>query len=144
RWTAGASPPTRRPAHTLPATPAHRQSAASWTCRASWRPPSKSRRCPAAIRPAKASSGPKIAARRAVPNPPGLWPRLACGESPLVLSALHRRVYRHWIPMSKTLIIAEKPSVALDISRALGGFAREGDYFESERYVRASSIGHLL
>lgn len=46
--------------------------------------------------------------------------------------------------MSKTLIIAEKPSVALDISRALGGFAREGDYFESERYVLASSIGHLL
>jgi DNA topoisomerase-3 len=46
--------------------------------------------------------------------------------------------------MNKTLIIAEKPSVALDISRALGGFARDGDYFESERYVLASSIGHLL
>lgn len=46
--------------------------------------------------------------------------------------------------MTKTLIIAEKPSVALDISRALGGFAREGDYFESDRYVLASSIGHLL
>lgn len=46
--------------------------------------------------------------------------------------------------MTKTLIIAEKPSVALDISRALGGFAREGDYFESEHYVLASSIGHLL
>jgi len=46
--------------------------------------------------------------------------------------------------MSKTLIIAEKPSVALDISRALGGFTREGEYFESERYVLASSIGHLL
>ncbi|MFA5488272.1 MAG: DNA topoisomerase III [Candidimonas sp.] len=46
--------------------------------------------------------------------------------------------------MTKTLIIAEKPSVALDISRALGGFKREGDYFESEHYVLASSIGHLL
>lgn len=46
--------------------------------------------------------------------------------------------------MNKTLIIAEKPSVALDISRALGGFSREGDYFESEQYVLASSIGHLL
>src|SRR5690606_13952986 len=46
--------------------------------------------------------------------------------------------------MNKTLIIAEKPSVALDISRALGGFVREGDYFESDRYVLASSIGHLL
>ncbi|MGE4370997.1 MAG: DNA topoisomerase III [Burkholderiaceae bacterium] len=46
--------------------------------------------------------------------------------------------------MNKTLIIAEKPSVALDISRALGGFARQGDYFESDQYVLASSIGHLL
>jgi DNA topoisomerase-3 len=46
--------------------------------------------------------------------------------------------------MNKTLIIAEKPSVALDISRALGGFTREGDYFESDQYVLASSIGHLL
>ncbi|HBI82712.1 MAG TPA: DNA topoisomerase III [Alcaligenaceae bacterium] len=46
--------------------------------------------------------------------------------------------------MTKTLIIAEKPSVALDISRALGGFTREGDYFESEKYVLSSSVGHLL
>ncbi|NYT37887.1 DNA topoisomerase III [Allopusillimonas soli] len=46
--------------------------------------------------------------------------------------------------MTKTLIIAEKPSVALDISRALGGFTRQGDYFESEEFVLASSIGHLL
>lgn len=46
--------------------------------------------------------------------------------------------------MNKTLIIAEKPSVALDLSRALGGFTREGDYFESDQYVLAASIGHLL
>jgi DNA topoisomerase-3 len=46
--------------------------------------------------------------------------------------------------MGKTLIIAEKPSVALDISRALGGFKREGEYFESEQYVLSSSVGHLL
>jgi len=46
--------------------------------------------------------------------------------------------------MTKTLIIAEKPSVALDISRALGGFTREGDYFENEQYVLSSSVGHLL
>ena len=46
--------------------------------------------------------------------------------------------------MEKTLIIAEKPSVALDISRALGGFTRDGDYFESDQYVLAASIGHLL
>ncbi len=46
--------------------------------------------------------------------------------------------------MTKTLIIAEKPSVALDISRALGGFTRQGDYFESEQYLLSSSVGHLL
>ena len=46
--------------------------------------------------------------------------------------------------MTKTLIIAEKPSVALDISRALGGFTREGDYFESDSFVLSSSVGHLL
>ncbi|WP_374513548.1 DNA topoisomerase III [Niveibacterium sp.] len=46
--------------------------------------------------------------------------------------------------MSKLLIIAEKPSVAQDIARVLGGFTREGDYFESEQYVLSSAIGHLL
>ena len=46
--------------------------------------------------------------------------------------------------MSKQLIIAEKPSVALDISKALGGFTREGDYFESDDYVLSSAVGHLL
>ncbi|MBI2294824.1 MAG: DNA topoisomerase III [Betaproteobacteria bacterium] len=46
--------------------------------------------------------------------------------------------------MGKRLIIAEKPSVAADIARALGGFARQGDYYESERYVLSSAVGHLL
>ncbi len=46
--------------------------------------------------------------------------------------------------MGKSLIIAEKPSVAADIARALGGFARHNDYFESSRYVLSSAVGHLL
>ena len=46
--------------------------------------------------------------------------------------------------MAKILIIAEKPSVANDIARALGGFTRHGDYFESEEHVLSSAIGHLL
>jgi DNA topoisomerase-3 len=46
--------------------------------------------------------------------------------------------------MGKQLIIAEKPSVAADISRALGGFTRHGDYFESSEYVLSSAVGHLL
>ncbi len=46
--------------------------------------------------------------------------------------------------MSKQLIIAEKPSVAGDISRVLGGFARHDDYYESDDYVLSSAVGHLL
>ena len=46
--------------------------------------------------------------------------------------------------MSKTLIIAEKPSVATDISKALGGFTKHDDYFESDAYVLSSAVGHLL
>ena len=46
--------------------------------------------------------------------------------------------------MSKSLIIAEKPSVATDIARALGGFTKHADYFESEGYIVSSAIGHLL
>jgi len=46
--------------------------------------------------------------------------------------------------MTKKLIIAEKPSVAADLARALGGFVRHDDYFESDDYVLSSAIGHLL
>ena len=46
--------------------------------------------------------------------------------------------------MSKQLIIAEKPSVALDIAKALGGFNKQDDYYESDDYVLSSAIGHLL
>jgi len=46
--------------------------------------------------------------------------------------------------MSKQLIIAEKPSVAQDIAKALGGFSKQGEYFESDDYVLSSAIGHLL
>jgi DNA topoisomerase III len=46
--------------------------------------------------------------------------------------------------MAKALIIAEKPSVAADIARALGGFEKRDDYFESAQFVLSSAIGHLL
>ncbi len=46
--------------------------------------------------------------------------------------------------MSKSLIIAEKPSVAADIARSLGGLKREKDYFEDDHYVVTSAVGHLL
>lgn len=46
--------------------------------------------------------------------------------------------------MTKSLIIAEKPSVAGDIAKALGGFARHDDYFESDDAIISSAVGHLL
>lgn len=46
--------------------------------------------------------------------------------------------------MGKTLIIAEKPSVASDISKALGKFQKHEDYFENDEYVISSAVGHLL
>lgn len=46
--------------------------------------------------------------------------------------------------MSKSLIIAEKPSVAADIARSLGGLKREKDFFEGDEYVVTSAVGHLL
>jgi DNA topoisomerase-3 len=46
--------------------------------------------------------------------------------------------------MGKALIIAEKPSVAADIARALGGFKKQDDFYESDHYVLSSAVGHLL
>ena len=46
--------------------------------------------------------------------------------------------------MTKTLIIAEKPSVANDIAKTLGGFTKHDEYFESDQYVLSSAVGHLL
>ncbi|HEX9392838.1 MAG TPA: DNA topoisomerase III [Usitatibacteraceae bacterium] len=46
--------------------------------------------------------------------------------------------------MTKRLIIAEKPSVANDIAKALGGFAKKDDYLESEDFVLSSAVGHLV
>jgi DNA topoisomerase-3 len=49
---------------------------------------------------------------------------------------------------SKTLVIAEKPSVAQDIVRALtpvaGKFEKHDEYFESDGYVVTSAVGHLV
>ena len=46
--------------------------------------------------------------------------------------------------MTKTLIIAEKPSVANDIAKSLGGFTKHDEYFESDNYVLSSAVGHLV
>src|SRR6185436_14755449 len=46
--------------------------------------------------------------------------------------------------MGKALVIAEKPSVASDIAKALGGFKKQDDFQESDHFVVSSAVGHLL
>ncbi len=50
--------------------------------------------------------------------------------------------------LAKTLVIAEKPSVAADIVKALtpssGKFEKSTEYFENDSYVVTSAVGHLL
>jgi DNA topoisomerase-3 len=50
--------------------------------------------------------------------------------------------------MTKAIIIAEKPSVAQDIVRALtpvaGKFEKHAEHFENEHYVVTSAVGHLV
>lgn len=52
--------------------------------------------------------------------------------------------------MGKTLIIAEKPSVAADLARVLAKvpgmtkFEKEKDYFENGTHIISSAVGHLL
>ncbi|SDU21165.1 DNA topoisomerase-3 [Verrucomicrobium sp. GAS474] len=46
--------------------------------------------------------------------------------------------------MGKGLIIAEKPSVANDIAKALGKFTKKDEYLENDEWVISSAVGHLL
>jgi DNA topoisomerase III len=46
--------------------------------------------------------------------------------------------------MSKALIIAEKPSVAADLAKALGRFDKKDNFFENDQYVISSAVGHLV
>ena len=44
----------------------------------------------------------------------------------------------------KTLIIAEKPSVAVDIAKVIGNLKKNGDYYEGDEYLVGNALGHLL
>jgi len=48
--------------------------------------------------------------------------------------------------MGKRLIIAEKPSVALDIANAMGPYesAKGGEWYETDAFVITYAVGHLL
>ena len=47
--------------------------------------------------------------------------------------------------MGKTLVIAEKPSVGRDLTKALpGAFAKHEGYLESDTHVVTWAVGHLV
>lgn len=46
--------------------------------------------------------------------------------------------------MSKSLVITEKPTVAKDIAKALGGFTENKEYLESDLFVISWAVGHLV
>jgi DNA topoisomerase-3 len=46
--------------------------------------------------------------------------------------------------MPKSLVIAEKPSVAADLAKALGKVPKSGDHYENDEYVITSAVGHLV
>src|SRR5437773_307237 len=46
--------------------------------------------------------------------------------------------------MPQSVIITEKPSVAGDIAKALGGFKKGKDYYENEKYLISWAVGHLF
>jgi DNA topoisomerase III len=46
--------------------------------------------------------------------------------------------------MSKILVIAEKPSVAGDLAKALGKFKKEKGFYEGDEMVISHTVGHLL
>ncbi|MEY2994283.1 MAG: topoisomerase 3 [Pseudomonadota bacterium] len=70
-------------------------------------------------------------------------------EKPILFLTHHTRLttLEHKRIM-KTLVIAEKPSVAQDIVRALtpvsGKFEKAENHFENESYVVTSAVGHLV
>lgn len=44
----------------------------------------------------------------------------------------------------KSLVIAEKPSVAADLARALGKVPKTGDWYENDQWVISSAVGHVV
>ena len=44
----------------------------------------------------------------------------------------------------KSLVIAEKPSVAADLARALGKVPKKGDFYENDEWVISSAVGHVV
>jgi len=77
--------------------------------------------------------------------------RVCVRETAAIVGTARRTQGARRVPkgiMSKTIIIAEKPSVAQDIVRALtpvaGKFEKLADHFENDQYIVTSAVGHLV
>jgi DNA topoisomerase-3 len=66
--------------------------------------------------------------------------------SPRGVSEIANRTRKRGPHLAKALVITEKPSVARDITQALGGFTEhdDGAYWESDDHVVSFAVGHLF
>lgn len=69
---------------------------------------------------------------------------LPCEYAFLLPNCLYSKEAGGDVRMSRSLIIAEKPSAARAIAEALGGFTRRNGYLESDRYLLGWAVGHLV
>jgi DNA topoisomerase-3 len=47
-------------------------------------------------------------------------------------------------PYMKSLVIAEKPSVAADLAKALGKIPKKGEHYENDEWVISYALGHVV
>jgi DNA topoisomerase-3 len=80
----------------------------------------------------------------AEPAGSGATPARRAGTAPAITGDNRSAAVEFLSTMTKTLIIAEKPSVANDIAKSLGGFTKHDEYFESDSFVLSSAVGHLV
>ena len=63
---------------------------------------------------------------------------------PIAFSRIIDSMKKGDLPMSKSLVLAEKPSVARDIARVLGCNKKGNGFLEGTKYIVTWALGHLV